>query len=162
MLAMNQLLPQHEVRLDLWLWAARFYKTRSLAKHAIETGKVDVGGQRAKPSRVVRVGDAMRVTRGEEIFEIEVRGLSDTRGPASVAQTLYVESEASRARRESERATRAAERAGYRAPETKPDKRARRLIRGAVIGVVAGALIVVLAVPGTWAPSSLRLSSSPA
>lgn len=125
---MNQALPQHEVRLDLWLWAARFYKTRSLAKHAIETGKVDVSGQRAKPSRVVRVGDAMRVTRGEEIFEIEVRGLSDTRGPASVAQTLYAESEASRARRESERATRAAERAGYSAPETKPDKRARRLI----------------------------------
>lgn len=121
--------PQHEVRLDLWLWAARFYKTRSLAKHAIETGKVDVGGQRAKPSRVVRIGDAMRVMRGEEIFEIEVRGLSDTRGPASVAQTLYAESEASRARREGERATRAAARAGYQAPETKPDKRARRLIR---------------------------------
>lgn len=121
--------PQHEVRLDLWLWAARFYKTRSLAKHAIETGKVDVGGQRAKPSRVVRIGDAMRIMRGEEIFEIEVRGLSDTRGPASIAQTLYAESEASRARREAERATRAAARAGYQAPETKPDKRARRLIR---------------------------------
>ncbi|MCI4566762.1 RNA-binding S4 domain-containing protein [Lysobacter sp. CFH 32150] len=120
---------QEHIRLDLWLWAARFYKTRSLAKHAIETGKVDVGGQRAKPSRVVRVGDAMRVMRGEEIFEIEVRGLSDTRGPASVAQTLYAESEASRARREAERATRAAARAGYQAPETKPSKRARRLIR---------------------------------
>jgi ribosome-associated heat shock protein Hsp15 len=119
---------QESVRLDLWLWAARFYKTRSLAKHAIETGKVEVEGQRAKPSRVVRIGDAMRVTRGEEIFEVEVRGLSDTRGPASIAQTLYSESEASRARREAERATRAAERAGYRAPQTKPDKRARRLI----------------------------------
>ena len=126
---MNQTLPQHEVRLDLWLWAARFYRTRSLAKQAIETGKVDVGGQRAKPSRVVRIGDAMRVVRGEDIFEVEVRGLSDTRGPASVAQALYAESEASRARREAERATRAAERAGYHAPETKPDKRARRLIR---------------------------------
>lgn len=120
---------QEHVRLDLWLWAARFYKTRSLAKHAIETGKVEVGGQRAKPSRVVRVGDAMRVMRGEEIFEVEVRALSDTRGPASVAQTLYAESEASRARREAERATRAAARAGYQAPDTKPDKRARRLIR---------------------------------
>ena len=120
--------PRDSVRLDLWLWAARFYKTRSLAKHAIETGKVEVDGQRAKPSRVVRVGDAMRVTRGEETFEVEVRGLSDTRGPASAAQALYAESEASRARREAERATRAAERAGYHAPETKPDKRARRLI----------------------------------
>ena len=126
--AMNQPPPRDSVRLDLWLWAARFYKTRSFAKHAIETGKVEVEGQRAKPSRVVRVGDAMRVTRGEEIFEVEVRGLSDTRGPASIAQTLYAESEASRARREAERATRAAERAGYRAPQTKPDKRARRLI----------------------------------
>jgi ribosome-associated heat shock protein Hsp15 len=126
---MSETVSQEHVRLDLWLWAARFYKTRSLAKHAIETGKVDVGGQRAKPSRVVRVGDAMRVMRGEEVFEVEVRGLSDTRGPASVAQTLYVESEASRARREASRATRAAERAGYQAPETKPDKRARRLIR---------------------------------
>ena len=126
---------QESVRLDLWLWAARFYKTRSFAKHAIESGKVEVEGQRAKPSRVVRIGDAMRVTRGEEIFEVEVRGLSDTRGPAGIAQALYAESEASRARREAERATRAAERAtraaeraGYRAPDTKPDKRARRLI----------------------------------
>lgn len=120
--------PPESVRLDLWLWAARFYKTRSLAKHAIDAGKVEVDGQRAKPSRVVRIGDALRVTRAEEFFEVEVRGLSDKRGPASVAQGLYVESEASRARREAERATRAAERAGYRAPETKPDKRARRLI----------------------------------
>lgn len=117
------------VRLDLWLWAARFFKTRALAKQAIETGKVDVGGQRAKPSRGVRVGDALKIVRGEEVFEVEVAGVSDTRGPASVAQAMYRESEASRLRREGERAQRAAERAGYRAPETKPDKRARRLIR---------------------------------
>jgi len=121
--------PQPGVRIDIWLWAARFFKTRSLAKHAIETGKVEVGGQRAKASRQVHVGDALVVARGEERFELEVRGLSDTRGPASVAQVLYAESEASRERRPAERATRAAERAGYRAPETKPDKRARRLIR---------------------------------
>src|SRR4029453_12776132 len=90
------------VRLDLWLWASRFFKTRALAKHAIETGKVEVGGQRAKPARVVRIGDPLRIVRGEETFEVLVRGLSDTRGPASVAQTLYGESEASRARREAE------------------------------------------------------------
>ena len=127
---MSHSLPQdNTVRLDLWLWAARFYKTRSLAKDAIETGKVEVDGQRAKPSRVVRVGDAMRITRGQELFEVEVRALSDRRGAASIAQALYAESEASRARREAERAARAAERAGYSAPETKPDKRARRLIR---------------------------------
>src|SRR4249919_437210 len=117
------------VRLDLWLWAARFYKTRSLAKQAIETGKVDVEGQRAKAARSVRIGDALRIARGEEHFEVQVCGLSETRGPASVAQSLYAESETSRASREAARATRAAERAGYQAPETKPDKRARKLIR---------------------------------
>lgn len=117
------------VRLDLWLWAARFYKTRALAKLAIETGKVEVGGQRAKPSRTLRVGDALRIDRGEETFEVTVLALADKRGPATVARTLYDESEASRTERERIRALRAAERAGYRPPETKPDKRARRLIR---------------------------------
>jgi len=117
------------LRLDVWLWAARFFKTRSLAKQAIETGKVDVAGQRAKPSRTVRIGDTLRVTRGEELFEVDVRGLSDTRGPAPAAQALYVESDASRAQREALRAERAAQRAGYRPPEGRPDKRARRLIR---------------------------------
>ncbi len=117
------------LRVDVWLWAARFFKTRALAKQAVETGKVDVAGQRAKPARGVRVGDALRIARGDEVFEVEVRALSDTRGPASVAQTLYAEGDESRARREAVRALRAAERTGYRAPETKPDKRARRLIR---------------------------------
>ena len=121
--------PAASVRLDLWLWAARFYKTRALAKHAIETGKVDVGGQRAKPSRSVRIGDALIVHRFDERFEIVVAGLSDVRGPASIAQALYRESDASKLAREQARATRAAERAGFRPPETKPDKRARRLIR---------------------------------
>lgn len=128
---MNHVIPSaaDTVRLDLWLWAARFFKTRALAKHAIETGKVEVGGQRAKPSRSVRVGDALKVSRGEEVFIIEVRDLSDTRGPASVAQLLFAETEASRLQREQARALRMAERNGYRAPESKPDKRARRLIR---------------------------------
>ena len=121
---------QHDtVRLDLWLWAARFYKTRSLARHAIQTGKVEVDGQRAKPARSLRGGEALRVERAGEIFEATVLALSDTRGPASVAQTLYSESDESRARRAELRAQRAAERAGYQAPEHKPDKRARRLIR---------------------------------
>jgi len=117
------------VRLDQWLWAARFFRTRALARQAVETGKVDAAGQRAKPARPVRVGDILRITRGEETFEILVREVSAARGPASVAQTLYVEDEASRSRREAARAARAAERAGYKAPEGKPDKRARRLIR---------------------------------
>jgi len=122
-------IPAASVRLDLWLWAARFFKTRSVARQAIDTGKVDVAGQRAKAARPLRVGDAVRVTRGEEVFEVEVLALSDTRGPASVAQMLYRENDASRAQREQVRALRVAERNGYRAPEHKPDKRARRLIR---------------------------------
>lgn len=117
------------VRLDLWLWAARFFKTRALAKHAIDTGKVEIDGQRAKPARGVRVGDALLVSRLDERFEVEVLALSTTRGPASVAQALYRESESSRLAREQARAQRAAERAGYHPPDTKPDKRARRLIR---------------------------------
>lgn len=117
------------VRLDLWLWAARFFKTRSLARQAVVGGKVVVDGQRAKAARVVRIGNALRIERSEEVFDVEVCGLSSSRGPARIARTLYTESEASRLAREQARATRAAARAGYSAPETKPDKRARRLIR---------------------------------
>ncbi len=119
----------HGVRLDLWLWAARFYRTRALAKQAVETGKVEVGGQRPKASRSVRAGDALRIERSGEVFEVEVKGVSDARGPAPVAQALYAETGASRERREAARELARAERNGYRAPETKPDKRARRLIR---------------------------------
>ena len=121
--------PQASVRLDVWLWAARFFRTRSLAKQAVETGKVEVGGQRPKSSRAVRVCDALSVQRDDEIFEISVRGLSDTRGPAPLAQALYEESEASRTALEEQRLQRAAARDGYLPPEHKPDKRARRLIR---------------------------------
>ncbi|AWV07742.1 RNA-binding S4 domain-containing protein [Marilutibacter maris] len=117
------------VRLDLWLWAARFFKTRSLAKHAIEHGRIEVGGQRAKASRTLREGDRLKIERGEEAFVVEVLALSDQRGPATVARTLYREDEASREARERQRALRAAARTGYRPPSSKPDKRARRLIR---------------------------------
>jgi len=117
------------VRIDLWLWAARFYKTRALAKRAVETGNVALGGQRIKPSRNVRPGDALRIIREGECFDVQVLSLSTSRGPAKQAQALYLETEASVLRREAERAQRAAERAGYRAPQTKPDKRARRLLR---------------------------------
>lgn len=117
------------VRLDLWLWAARFFKTRSVARQAIETGKVEVAGERAKPARSVRVGDPLRIVRGDDVFEVTVQSLASRRGPASSAQSMYVESESSRTQREAARAARAAERAGYQAPVAKPDKRARRLIR---------------------------------
>ncbi|MCS4280763.1 RNA-binding S4 domain-containing protein [Stenotrophomonas rhizophila] len=126
---MTDAIPVAAVRLDVWLWAARFYRTRSLAKQAVETGKVDVAGQRPKSSRAVRVGEALQISRGDEVFDIEVRGLSEMRGPAPVAQQLYTESEASLARRAELRLQRAAAKNGYQPPEHKPDKRARRLIR---------------------------------
>ena len=121
--------PLAAVRLDVWLWAARFYRTRSLAKQAVETGKVDVAGPRPKSSRAVRVGEALQISRGDEVFDIQVLGLSEMRGPAPVAQQLYAESEASLARRSELRLQRAAAKNGYQPPEHKPDKRARRLIR---------------------------------
>ncbi|WP_133501274.1 RNA-binding S4 domain-containing protein [Cognatilysobacter terrigena] len=117
------------VRLDQWLWAARFFRTRSLAKQAIETGRVEIDGQRAKASRGVRVGDRLGVTRGEERFDVDVLGLSTERGAAPIAQLLYAETDESKQRREQARAERTAMRDGYRAPEQRPDKRARRLIR---------------------------------
>jgi ribosome-associated heat shock protein Hsp15 len=117
------------VRIDLWLWAARFYKTRSVAKQAVAGGKVDLGGQGVKPARLVRPGDRLAIRRGEEVFEVEVLALSDKRGSAPVARTLYSESPESIARRAAELEKRRMEATGYRAPLGKPDKRARRLIQ---------------------------------
>ena len=84
------------VRMDKWLWAARFFKTRALAARACELGRIQSHGQPAKPAREVRVGDVLRVTNDSGDFEIHVLLVSEVRGPASVAQTLYRESEASR------------------------------------------------------------------
>jgi len=117
------------VRLDLWLWAARFYKTRSLAKQAIESGRVEVDGQSAKASRGLKSGEKLSVRRGDELFEIEVLALSSKRGSATIARTLYVESQESVVRRAAEVEKRRLEATGYRAPLSKPDKRARRLIQ---------------------------------
>lgn len=117
------------VRLDIWLWAARFFKTRALARQAIEGGKVEINGARGKPSKLVRVGDRLRVTRGEDRFEFDAVALSEVRGPASVAQQLYRETEESRAAREAAARQRRLAAAGQGRPGGKPDKRARRLIR---------------------------------
>lgn len=89
-----------KVRLDKWLWAARFFKTRSLAVDAIEGGKVQVNGERAKRAKGVQPGDLVRVRIGPYEHEVAVRGLSERRGPASEAAKLYEETEASRAARE--------------------------------------------------------------
>ena len=116
-------------RIDIWLWAARFFKTRALAKQAIETGKVEVNDQVCKPSRAVHAGDRLRITRGDERFDVQVAGLSEQRGPARQAQQLFIESEASIERRRAEREQRRLANAGFQAPKSKPDKRARRLIQ---------------------------------
>ena len=88
------------VRMDKWLWATRFFKTRALAARACELGRVQSNEQRAKPAREVRAGDLLRVENDSGEFQVEVLGLSEMRGPAAVAQTLYRETEASRALRQ--------------------------------------------------------------
>ena len=88
-----------EVRMDKWLWAARFFKTRALAAKACELGRISSNGQPAKSARPVRVGDLLQVKNDSGDFQVEVLLLNDVRGPAAVAQTLYRETEASRALR---------------------------------------------------------------
>ncbi len=83
------------VRMDKWLWAARFFKTRSLSARACELGRVESNGQPAKPAREVHVGDLLQVKNDSGLFQVEVLALSETRGPAPVARTLYRETEAS-------------------------------------------------------------------
>ena len=117
------------VRLDVWLWAARFFKTRALAKRAIEGGKVHLGDAAGKPSRLVHVGNRLIVMRGEDRYEIEVIGLSERRGTAAQALACYHETDASRVAREHAAEERRLDATGYTKPATKPDKRARRLIR---------------------------------
>jgi len=87
------------VRIDKWLWAARFFKTRALATRACELGRIQSNGQPAKPSREVKVGDMLEVKNDSGDFQVEVLLLSEMRGPATVAQTLYRETDASRALR---------------------------------------------------------------
>ena len=87
------------IRLDKWLWAARFYKTRSLATAAVTGGDVRVGGERVKPARMIRSGDRVQVQRGDQVLDAVVCGVSDVRGPAPVAQRLYEETAESRERR---------------------------------------------------------------
>src|SRR6185436_9337564 len=91
---------EHRVRIDKWLWAARFFKTRALAAEAIDGGKVDVNGARAKRAKVVQAGDEVRVRPSPFEHLVPVRGVSERRGPASVAATLYEETAESKAKRE--------------------------------------------------------------
>ena len=116
------------VRIDKWLWAARFFKTRSLAARACELGRVQSHGQPVKPAREVRRGDMLRITNDSGDFEVEVLEVSEVRGPASVAQTLYRETEESRELRQKAAAERRAMRDFEQLPAGRPSKRDRRRI----------------------------------
>lgn len=123
--------PQQEnaVRIDKWLWAARFFKTRALAAAAVSGGHVQVGGSRVKPSRNVQVGCRLQIRRGEELFEIDVLVLSGHRGPAKEAALLYAETEESKVKREAARELRKQLGGPAARPEGRPDKRDRKKIR---------------------------------
>jgi ribosome-associated heat shock protein Hsp15 len=116
------------VRIDAWLWAARFFKTRTLAKKACDLGRILSNGQVAKAAREVRLGDMVRITNEGGEFEVEVLGLSDVRGPASVAQTLFRETEQSKEARLKAAAERKAMREFEILPPSRPSKRDRRRI----------------------------------
>lgn len=117
------------VRIDRWLWAARFFKTRSLAKTAVEGGKVHVDGQRSKPAKAVRVGQTVEVRKGTVLMTVIVKDLAEQRGSAQIAQTLYEETPESIEKREIMSSRRKMERAGLQVPSTKPSKKDRRDLR---------------------------------
>jgi ribosome-associated heat shock protein Hsp15 len=118
-----------DIRVDKWLWAARFFKTRSLAAEAVSGGKIEINGERAKPSRVVRIGDKVGIRRGPYDWTIIVKDASRLRGSASQAQQLYEETEESRRKREAAIAQLRLERPPELAVPGRPSKKNRRAIQ---------------------------------
>ncbi len=116
------------VRLDKWLFAARFFKSRSLASEAVSGGKVHAGGKRVKPSHRVRLGETVEIRKGGEIYIIVVRQLSEKRGPASAARLMYEETAHSIAQRETRRARARATGLSMPSPSRRPNKQERRKI----------------------------------
>jgi ribosome-associated heat shock protein Hsp15 len=116
------------MRIDKWLWAARFFKTRSLAADAVEKGRVRIAGATVKPAKDVRVGDLVVIEIERVVWEIRVRGVCDVRGPAAVAQTLYAETADSQAKRAAEAERRRTYREPAAALQGRPTKRDRRVI----------------------------------
>jgi ribosome-associated heat shock protein Hsp15 len=116
------------VRMDLWLWAARFFKTRALAKKACELGRIESNGHPAKAAREVHTGDRLKLTNDTGDFQVEVLSVSDVRGPAAVAQIMYRESDESRAARQKAAEERKAAPLFEPIPQTRPSKRDRRKI----------------------------------
>ena len=119
----------NRLRIDKWLWAARFFKTRSLAAKAVEGGRVRVDGERVKPAKELKPGDVVTVRVGELEWVVTVRALAARRGPAAEARGLYVEEEASRVRREAITAARKLEREPGSGLRGRPTKRDRRMLR---------------------------------
>lgn len=115
-----------KVRLDKWLWAARFFKTRALARQAVQAGKVSYNQQRSKPAKLVELGAVLVVPRGHDRMQVVVTGLSEQRRGAAEAQALYQETEASAAKREENAAARKANAMYNPHPDRRPDKKQRR------------------------------------
>ena len=120
--------PGARLRIDKWLWAARFFKTRSLAADAVEKGRVRIGGATVKPSKDVRVGDSVEIQIEQVLWQLEVLGICDVRGPASVAQTLYAETSEGREKRLAEQDRRKTYREPAASMHGRPTKRDRRVI----------------------------------
>ncbi|MEN8170016.1 MAG: S4 domain-containing protein [Pseudomonadota bacterium] len=125
---MAQLQTCDRVRLDKWLWAARFFKTRAMATEAINGGHVHLNGTRPKPSRQLSIGDELTIRKGPDSFEVKVLLLSDKRGPATIARELYDEDEQSRLKREQLAEQRRLEAAAQPRQQRRPDKKGRRQI----------------------------------
>ncbi len=120
---------QEHVRIDKWLWAARFFKTRGLASKAASGGKVFLNGQRCKPAKPIAIGDELRIHKGQVEQTVIILNILSRRGPAKIAQTLYKETEASIVSREEQRQERALFYAGQSTPSKRPGKRDRRKIQ---------------------------------
>ena len=125
---MIETLPVDKVRVDKWLWAARFFKTRPLATEAVSGGKVTINGARAKPGRAVSVGDTLSIRRGPFVFDVVVRGVTGRRGPAEIAARLYEETDESREKRSRLAAQLQQQRALRTAQRGRPDKKERRAL----------------------------------
>lgn len=126
MAAMGAMSSAESVRLDRWLWAARFFKTRRLAIEAVRSGRVSVDGVRAKPARALRPGQRLSIRKGAQDFEVDVLDVSEQRGPAAVAETLYQETPVSAEAREARRAEWRLAAAAQPRPHHRPERRSRR------------------------------------